>query len=165
MSTLIQIVDAQDQVIGHKLRSEVEKEDIYRVAGMWIFNEKGEVLLARRSRTKRHDPGKWGPSVAGTLEEGETYESNILKEAQEELGVTLSEVQATAHIFVELEYAFFAQWFTAKVLSTTKFTLQEEEVEEVMWFQPDQLASLLETSPLEFLPQMRLYLDTIPDPE
>ena len=33
-----------------------------------------------RSFTKSHDPGKWGPAVAGTVEEGETY--NFLKEGQ-----------------------------------------------------------------------------------
>ena len=27
-------------------------------------------------------PGKWGPAVAGTVEEGESYEENIIKEAE-----------------------------------------------------------------------------------
>ena len=33
-------------------------------------------------------PEVWGPAVSGTNEEGETYDSNIIKEAQEEIGLT-----------------------------------------------------------------------------
>jgi len=41
--------------------------------------------LAQRSFNKTHNPGQWGPAVAGTNDEGETYESNIIKEAEEEI--------------------------------------------------------------------------------
>ncbi|MFA6422790.1 MAG: NUDIX domain-containing protein, partial [Candidatus Buchananbacteria bacterium] len=81
------IVNENDEAIGHKERNELDFSDIYRVSGLWITNLKGEILLAQRAFTKNHDPGKWGPAAAGTVEEGEDYETNILKEAEEELGL------------------------------------------------------------------------------
>ncbi len=49
---------------------------------MWLRNSLGQSLLAKRSASKELDPSKWGPAVAGTIEAGQTYESNIYKEAK-----------------------------------------------------------------------------------
>jgi predicted kinase len=81
------IVNDQDQIIGHKEPGTLLKEDIYRVSSLWVTNSKGDILLAQRKFTQKLDPGKWGPAVAGTVDEGETYESNIIKEAEEEIGL------------------------------------------------------------------------------
>jgi len=55
----IVIVNDEDEIIGHKERGTLVKEDIYRVAALWVTNSKGEILLAQRQLGKRHDPGKW----------------------------------------------------------------------------------------------------------
>ena len=87
--TKIIIVDEHDNEIGLKERDEIEKGDIYRVSGIWITNSKGEILLSQRSLLKKKSPGKWTCAAAGTVDEGETYENNILKEVEEEIGITL----------------------------------------------------------------------------
>src|SRR3989338_789730 len=74
------IVDKNDKIIGHKHRGTLNKEDIYRVSALWITNSQKEILLARRHHTKTHDPRKWGPAVAGTVDEGESYVDNIINE-------------------------------------------------------------------------------------
>lgn len=79
----IPIVNEQDEIIGYKDRKDRNTVDITRITGLWLWNEKGEVLLAQRALSKDINPGLWGPAVAGTVEEGETYESNIIKEAEE----------------------------------------------------------------------------------
>src|SRR3989338_10763955 len=83
----IPIVNEQDEIIGYKDRKDRNKVDIARITGLWLWNEKGEALLAQRSFNKKMHPGMWGPAVAGTVEEGETYESNIIKESEEEIGL------------------------------------------------------------------------------
>jgi len=89
MQDLYQIVDDQDNLIGAKPRNEIDfKNDYYRISGLWLTNSKGQILIAQRLLTKDKDPGKWGPAAAGTLEVGETYESNAYKEADEEIGLT-----------------------------------------------------------------------------
>ncbi|MEI7562268.1 MAG: hypothetical protein WCJ39_00675 [bacterium] len=54
---LIPVVNEQDEIIGYKERSEIQKEDIYRVTALWITNNKGEILIAQRAFTKRNNPG------------------------------------------------------------------------------------------------------------
>ena len=80
------IVDENDNPIGLKYREDIDySKDTYRCTGIWITNSNDEVLIAQRKFTKDKDPGKWGPAVAGTIEEGETYESNAYKEMKEEI--------------------------------------------------------------------------------
>src|SRR3989344_2570418 len=112
MSEKTIIVDEHDNPIGLKDREDITSEDIYRVSLLWITNSKGEILLARRAYTKSHDPGKWGPAVAGTVEEGETYESNIIKEAEEELGLTNLKLVSGARLRKRTNYNYFVQQFS-----------------------------------------------------
>ena len=83
----IPVVNQQDEIIGYKEKSLITTDDIYRVSALWITDTTGRILLAKRAFTKSRHPGLWGPAVAGTVEEGETYESNIIKEAEEEIGL------------------------------------------------------------------------------
>jgi len=129
------VVDENDKVIGYKERNDRDQKDIIRVAAVWIENEKGEVLIAQRSWNKSHHPGKWGPAAAGTVEEGETYEDNILKEVEEEIGIVIDKNAAVfvGSFFAESIHKYFTGTFFAKISSETKFVLQEEEVAAVKW--------------------------------
>ena len=106
------IVNDQDEIMGHKERGTLVSEDIYRVAGLWVTNSNGNILLAQRQLGKRNDPGKWGPAVAGTVDEGETYESNIIKEAEEEIGLEdISPTKSKKRRYTG-EHNYFCQWFS-----------------------------------------------------
>lgn len=154
------IVDESDNIIGSKDRGILEKNDIYRVSALWITNLNGEVLLARRHRSKSHNPLKWGPAVAGTVEEDETYEENIIKEAKEELGLTNIIPTLGPKIKVDNEYHHFTQWyFLALDKNISEFTIQEDEVEEIQWISPQELKKQLEEQPEEFLSSLKEKLD------
>lgn len=160
---LYQVVDEADEVIGHKLRHEVNfKKDIYRISAVWITNSKGEVLIAQRAFDKDKDPGKWGPSAAGTLEKGETYESNVYKEAEEEIGLSgVTFKLGPKQRFGEPRQAF-CQWFTAVVdKPAIDFRLQEEEVEKLAWFPKDQLTKDVSAHPEKYTPSMPTILKTL----
>src|SRR5690606_27462830 len=129
MEPLIITVDEQDREIGAKPRERLSKDDIYRVAGLWLRNEKKEVLIARRAQAKRYSPGMWSMSSAGTVEEGESYETNVAKEVSEELGLAGLEFRKIGGpLYVEDELRFFLQLFMAEIPADTRFVLQEEEV-------------------------------------
>jgi isopentenyl-diphosphate delta-isomerase len=152
MGSKFTIVDENDNIIGQKERADIKQEDIYRVAALWITNSKGDILLAKRALSKKHDPGKWGPAVAGTVEEGETYRANIVKETDEEIGLhNISPVEGPK-IRVKGEYNYFDQWFLLKTdLDISSFTVQKEEVAEIKWFSPKELKEQLKKSPGQFL--------------
>jgi len=83
----IPIVNEQDEVIEYKEKKDLGPLDINRDTGLWILDENNNILLAQRSSNKKVHPNLWTVAVAGTVEEGETYESNIIKEAREEMGI------------------------------------------------------------------------------
>ena len=74
------IIDNEnDEIIGYKNINALNQSDIYRTSALWIKNSKGDIFLAQRAFSKKHSPGKWGPAVAGTIEKGETYYTNIIQ--------------------------------------------------------------------------------------
>ena len=83
----IPIVNEQDEVIAYKEREETTREDIRRIVALHVFNQDDEVLIAKRQSTKTIDPDKWGPAVAGTVDEGYDYDDTVVKEAEEEIGL------------------------------------------------------------------------------
>jgi isopentenyl-diphosphate delta-isomerase len=136
----IPIVDEEDNIVGYKERSEILWEDIYRVASLWVTNSQGEVLLARRAYTKAHSPGVWGPAVAGTVEVGESYDSNIVKEAKEELGIEGIEFTLDEHRRTTGNRNYFSQSYKVVLdWPIDKFRPQLEEVAEVKWFDLESL--------------------------
>jgi isopentenyl-diphosphate delta-isomerase len=148
------IVNEQDEIIGHKDRADHNPDFITRVAGLWIYNSKGEVLIAQRAFDKVHDPGKWGPAAAGTVEKGETYLSNIIKEAEEELGIVLQESQLAVgkHKFRETSHKYFSQTFIAKLdLPIEDFKIQKEEVESIRWVDMEELSVWVKKRPEDFI--------------
>jgi isopentenyldiphosphate isomerase len=150
----VNIVNLNDQVIGHKLRSQRTKSDIYRISALWLTNPKGDILLAQRSETKEYNPGLWGPAAAGTVEAGESYVDNIYKEAQEEIGLTGIAFTANEKELVLAEHRYFCQWFTATVdWPLSAFKLQEEEVKAIRWVDPAILHKDLQDHPERYSPR------------
>lgn len=148
----IVIVNENDKIIGHKERGTLAQSDIYRVSALWIKNSKGDILLAQRKSTKSHDPGKWGPAVAGTVDEGETYGQNIIKEAEEEIGLKNIRPILGPKVRMTGEYNYFDQWYTLVVdKSAEEFIIQEEEVEQVKWFTHTELEKELRECPDKYL--------------
>ena len=147
------VVDEQDEVIGFKERSEIDfSKDIYRVSCLWIVNSKGEILIARRSNKKEQNPNKWGPSVAGTNDEGETYEENIYKEVREELGVEGLSLKVLRKIFIHSKARYFCAIFISEIdRKIEDFILQENEVDEVMWISREDLKRDMANNPDDYV--------------
>lgn len=159
------IVNEKDEVIGHRERNDNTRDDLERVSGLIILNSKNEVLLARRSLSKVRDPGKWGPSVAGTVEEGETYLSNVIKEAQEEVGLIVAESElyeesygfqkSTSHDYFLKLYSVVAD------RSIEEFSAQKEEVEEIKWAPVVELLEWFGNSPDDFVASFGKTIDIL----
>ena len=160
MKPKIIIVDENDKIIGYKDRGTLEKKDIYRVSALWVTNSRGEILLARRHHAKTHHPRKWGPAVAGTVDEGETYEANIIKEAEEELGLKDIKLKLGPYTKEDNEYRHFGQWYILNIdKDINEFKIQEDEVEQIKWFSMEEMKESLHKYPEEFLPTMKKYFE------
>ncbi len=155
------LVNDKDEVIGAKERADITVKDIQRITGLWVSNSHGEILIARRQLTKKNDPGKWGPAVAGTVDEGETYDSNIVKEAEEEIG--LKDIKP---VIVKKDRVstplrnYFRQMYALKIdKSIEEFEIQQEEVMEIKWISADELKVRVKEHPEEFVASMPMLME------
>lgn len=160
---LYQVVNDKDIIIGHKERNAIDwKLDIYRTGALWLTNSKGEILIAQRHMAKDKDPGKWGPAAAGTLEEGETYESNAYKEAEEEIGLKGVAFQKGPKQRFHAPRESFCQWYLGTCDWPVKqFVLQATEVEQVKWVTLDWLRKDLESHPDKYTPSFPSFLELL----
>lgn len=155
--TQINIVDDENVLIGTKYRDEVDPvKDRYQCTGLWITNGHGQVLLAQRSLMKSTDPGKWGAAVTGTVDEGETFETNIYKEAEEEIGLTGITFRKGPLCRSDYPRKHFAQWFFVTLDRPIEtFVLQTEEVARLAWIDERQLILAIEESPDDYIVSFR----------
>ena len=63
---------------------------LHRAIHVFVFNERGELFLQKRSRHKDRCAGLWDSSAAGHVEAGCGYEETAVREVREELGVEAS---------------------------------------------------------------------------
>jgi isopentenyldiphosphate isomerase len=151
----IPIVNEQDEIIKVIDSSERKKDDICRVSALWVTNIDGNILLAQRAFSKKNSPGLWGPAVAGTVEEGETYELNVIKEAEEEIKLTELKPISGPKIRRSTSHEYFVQWFTAVVDYNYPFIKQDTEVEKIQWFTKDEILKLLKEKPEIFVTNLK----------
>lgn len=153
---LIPVVTEDDNIVGHKERASIGTEDIYRVSALWITNSVGQILMAQRSFSKAKSPGAWGPAVAGTVEKGESYTGNIIKETREELGITITPENITIGPKTRVRTDrsnYFTQWFfLEKDDALDVARIEPVEVAQIAWYGKDELLIALTEHPEQFTP-------------
>ena len=89
----IDIFDENNNPIGEKKEKQQAHEDgnFHRTVHVWIINDKNELLLQKRSATKKTHPNCWDISGAGHIKVGETIIDGAIRELKEELGVEIEE--------------------------------------------------------------------------
>lgn len=157
MHMQVPVVNTKDEIIGYKERDHVDpSEDIVRAASLWITNSQGDILLAQRKFTKRTNPGKWGEAVGGTVEGDDDYESTMIREAREELGLEATNYMLGPKQYIDAPARYFTQWYTLVAdLPIDSFTIQEEELEQVAWVSEEQFITELTTTPEKYIDEMQ----------
>ncbi len=85
---LLDVVDADDRVVGTASRSEIHTRGLmHRAVHVLVFNRAGDLFLQKRSLAKDENPGLWDSSAAGHVDSGEDYLDCARREIGEELGI------------------------------------------------------------------------------
>ena len=85
------LVDEFDQPIGTMEKMEVhQKALLHRAFSVFIFNNKGEMLLQKRAAEKYHSPGLWTNACCSHPQPGLETIPAATKRLQEEMGFTTS---------------------------------------------------------------------------
>ncbi len=90
MSEILDVVNERDEVIGQAERDEVHHLGLVcRLAYVCFYTAGGDVILQKRSDTKKNDPGKLTTTVSGHVASGQNYLEAAVREAFEESGITV----------------------------------------------------------------------------
>ena len=110
-----------------------------------IINEKGEILLGKRSEQEKNFPGKWN-LVSGMMEWGETVEEALKREAMEEIGVEVEVVKFTGRYYDAKDRhptkTCIALPHLCKIVSGEPRVVDPEEIVEVKWFKPEEIREM-----------------------
>ena len=148
MNELLDTFDINGNFVGVQTREFCHSKNpgVYHKP-VWIFitNDKNEILVQKRAKSKKENPGKWDMPAAGHVNAGETSLQGCVRETEEELGLK----------FDEKDFVFLKQWLAQDawelaqiyLLKTnakvTEMTLQKDEVEAVKWLDYDEFRKLL----------------------
>ena len=147
---LVEILDEKGNLTGIvKTKKQAHEQGLWhRVAHVWIYNSKGQILLQKRSWQKESLPGLFDVAAAGHVLAGESVEAAALRELHEELGIQTQEkdlnklgIRKMCYPLLELGYQIreFYHIFCLKHDDFSKLKLQEEEVDKVKLIFPDEL--------------------------
>lgn len=91
---LLDLVDQNDQVIGYSARRMIYAQQLsnFRVVNAFLINDRGQVWIPRRTKSKKLFPLCLDTSVGGHVMVGESYKQAFRRELQEELNLDLSQV-------------------------------------------------------------------------
>lgn len=159
----IPIVNEQDEILYYKERAETNRDEIRRIVALQVFNETGKVLIAKRHATKNIDPNLWGPAVAGTVDEGFSYDETVRTEAEEEIGLKDIQPIFLKKFFYETHNArrFTSVYYVIINSTERELVLQVDEVSEIKWITVSELQKWFEEKPQEFVPFFALALENI----
>lgn len=87
--SLLTVVDEEDNVINHLSWDKVHEGDglLHRAVTVLLFNNRGELLMQKRSEQKRLWPSYMDASVATHTFSDESYEDAARRRLTEELGI------------------------------------------------------------------------------
>ena len=108
---------------------------------IFVFDNKGRILLQKRSAVKDIQPGRWDTSVGGHLACGEDYFTAARREMSEELGITEADKLPLEHFF-DIQIRNDIESEDVRVFRTVcegPFIFQREEIDEVRFFSADEL--------------------------
>jgi len=152
---LVQTVDDHDVSVGVARRDQVLREQQnFRVAHLFLFNSRGELLLQQLAETRERHPLAWGASVACYLFVGETYGDAIRRRALQELGCAIDGPVYLGKTSMQDGGSLkFIGAFTAR--HDGPFTIDSAHIAQVEFVTLDQIVSELASGSRSFTPTFR----------
>lgn len=92
---LVVLVDEKDLPLGTAKKNEVHNTGtpLHRGLSVFIFDDKGKVLVQKRALNKKTWPGVWSNSCCGHPLPGEGYKQAARREVKEELGLEVENLK------------------------------------------------------------------------
>ena len=118
------LVNPQDEVLGQMEKMQAHENGLlHRAFSVFLFNEKGEMLLQKRAEEKYHSPNQWTNACCSHPRLNESYLDAAKRRIKEELGIDCELTEKFQTAFPEQDaveetlLAWLSQWLQ-QVLDT-----------------------------------------------
>ena len=154
---LLRVVDK----LGNDTNEIIEREELHNRSKLhnevtiYIINDKGEVLLQRRSKNRRFCPNNLGV-IAGHQSYREDILTCAVREAKEEVGLKIKkeDLHPLCDKYLVEEKYNNHNMYPYNVLCNLKaedFTIQQEELSVVRWYKIEEVIRLIEVGSKEIV--------------
>ena len=153
---LVKVIDMNGNETGEVIdKIEAHNQNLlHLLVAAFILNNKKQILLQKRSSTKKYDPNKWG-LCSGHVKSTESIEDAIVREIKEEIGLYVPEHELNyfeQELILRNNNSHLVHHFYVIVDKPESFfTPQLEEVSEVKWFDIDEVIDRINNKDSNFL--------------
>ncbi len=140
----VYVVDRNDNILKTIDRLSALPTDILRVTGIFITNNKQEILLQLRSKKKAHYPLCWDCSAGGHFLAGEAPIVGARRELFEETGIKTKLTFLDKH-YTELDDGRRHIVYFFKGTYTGKFSYETDEVAKLKFFSISKIRKMITT--------------------
>jgi len=159
------VLDENRQKTGalHRRGQPLGDGEYHLVVNVWIVNDAGEFLVARRTENKTY-PLMW-EAVGGSAVAGDDSLSTALKEAYEEIGIALDPANGQIFHTYRRKSDFLDTWLFRQNVDINDVKLLPEETCDAMWASEAQIRKMQAEgtflSPPEFYPYFEELMDFV----
>lgn len=167
----MEVLTEKGQLVGKRIsKVEAHRKGIcHGISAVALIDDKGRLLLQKRSETKEIEPGKWDLSGAGHIDIYETPDSSAVRELYEELHIQVNEEDLVCidtylnqfQIDEEQKMNHYTYlYLVRKNINITDVIIQESEVSEVKFVDKKEFIYMLNKNQMvEAMKYCNLLLD------
>ena len=147
---LIDVLDENGNYTGKvEERENVHNNGLWHIhVGVWIMNQKGELLFQQRSKNKKVNPNKW-TRTGGHVDSGETPLKAVQRETYEEIGVkipldkfkllNINKEEVYIPDYQIINRHFIYSYLALVDFKIEDYTMQEEEVSNLKYITVEEM--------------------------
>lgn len=144
---MLDTFDRDGNFLGVKSRSFCHNGNpqcFHKTVGIWVINDRGEILVQKRAARKAQFPNKWDTSCGGHVSAGDSELQTCVKEIGEELGMQTqpADFHFLTKWFNPAHWDFIYLYYLRTNLTAADFVLQTEEVADVKYVPYDEFVKL-----------------------
>jgi len=159
------LVDEFDNAVGVMEKLEAhEKGALHRAFSIFIFNDKGELLLQQRALNKYHSAGLWTNTCCSHPRPNEDTLVAANRRLIEEMGFETILTHKTQFIYKtvfdnnltehEFDHVFYGTY-------SKKPTINLNEVEDFVWMAPEKIIAQIKSDPNKFTSWFKIAMEKL----
>ncbi len=159
------LVDEQDKPLGTMEKMEAHQKGVlHRAFSVFIFNDKGELLLQKRASTKYHSAGLWTNTCCSHPYPGEETLAAAKRRLKEEMGMDALLIHKTSFVYKtkfdngltehEFDHVFIGNYNENPVLN-------EDEAEEYKWVDLNKVKEDVKKFPQNYTSWFKIALEKV----